>query len=357
MNKQKNKQLRTTVLGCLLCCLFVLLTRCKQDYPIVYYDSFQIEQSLEGDKIDWIDANSGFDMMLYDSILVVVSDDEKYFHFYNYKTHNKLAEIGTKGDGPGEFTGSPRLMTFYTEEADEIFCWIGDGNRRQFFQFPLLASIKSGKFAVNKVVEIAKTGNAFTCKLLNDSIIADMSWRRENESVCAYKFGQEDMLWSFKKDKKLDITSSYGGANSQILHVSTANQKIVTSFQFIPRIHIYSSSGMLEKAIEEKNSPRIVPPSPTGGHREFEQKNPIRFFEALLSEKFIIIIDENRILRKMTPSRILIFDFQGNAIARYSLNRVIRGYTMDWEHGHMIAFDPDNYEFVKYDLSEALKTD
>ncbi len=351
MIKQKNKQLRAIILDSILSCLLVLLTQCKQDYSIVYYDSFQIEKSLEGETIDWIDANSGFNMMLYDSILVVVSDDEKYFHFYNYKTHEKLAEIGTKGQGPGEFTGYPELMTYCTKEADEMVCWIRDDNRGQFFQFPLLASINSGKFVINKVVKIAKTGNAHICELLNDSVIADRSWR-ESESVCVYKFGQEDMLWSITKDKNLEMRSTYGSASSQILHVSTTNQKIVTSFQFIPRIHIYSSSGTLEKVFEENNSPDVV--IPPGGIREFEKNNPLRFYGALLSEEFIIIIDEYRILGELTPSKILIFDYQGNAIARYSLDRCIRGYAMDWEHRHMIAFDPDNYEFIDYDLSEAM---
>ena len=360
----KDKHLISTIVSISLCCFLGFLTQCKPDGSTVYYDSFQIEKSLDGETIDWIDVNSGFNMALYDSILVVVSNGEKYFHFYNYKTHEKLAEIGTKGQGPGEFTGLPRLMTYYTQEADEIVCWIRDDNRKQFFQFPLLASINSGKFVVNKVVKIAETGNAGACELLNDSIIADRSWRRENESLCGYKFGQEEMLWSIRKDKSLEIRSSYGGASSEILHVSTINQKIVTSFQFIPRIHIYSSSGILEKAIEQKNSPRIVIPS--DGPQKFVQKNqrfypefvlknPMRFFGALFSEKFIIIIDENRIQSEITPSKILIFDYNGNAIARYSLNRMIRGYTMDWEHGHMIAFDPGNYEFLEYDLSEALK--
>ena len=348
----KDKHLITNILSISLCCFLGFLTQCKPDGSTVYYDSFQIEKSLDGETIDWIDANSGFDMVLYDSILVVVSDGEKYFHFYNYKTHEKLAEIGTKGQGPGEFTGLPRLMTYYTEEADEIVCWIRDGNRQQFFQYPLLASINSGKFVVIKVVKVAKKGNPHICELLNDSMIADWSWRRENESLCEYKFGQEEMLWSIRKDKKLEMRSTFGSAGSQILHVSATNQKIVTSFQNIPRIHIYSSSGILEKAIEQKNSPRIVIPS--GGNQEFRQKNPLRFFGALLSEKFIIIIDENRILGKTSPSTILIFDYYGNAIARYSLNRMIRGYTMDWEHGRMIAFDPGNYEFLEYDLSEAL---
>jgi len=352
MIKQIIKHLRAIILDSILCCFLVLLTQCKQDYSIVYYDSFEIEKSLEGETIDWIDASSGFNMALYDSILAVESEGEKIFHFYNYKTQKKLAEIGTKGQGPGEFTGYPKMMTYYTEEADEIVCWIRDNNRRQFFQFPLLASINSGKFVIKKVVKIAETGNAGICELLNDSIIADNSWRRENESLCVYKFGKEDMLWSMKKDKDLEMRSSYGSASSQILHVSTTNQKIVTAFQFIPRIHIYSSSGILENAIEEKNSPRIVVPS--GGPREFEQKNPLRFYGALLSEKFIIIIDENRIQNEITPSKILIFDYQGNAIARYSLDRMIRGYTMDWEHGQMITFDPGNYVFIKYDLSEAL---
>lgn len=349
----KNKHLRTNILAISLCCFIGFLTQCKPDEPIVYYDSFQIEKSLEGETIVWIDAGSGFNMVLYDSILAVVSEGEKYFHFYNYKTQKKIAEIGTKGKGPNEFSGYPRLMTYYTEEPDEIVCWIMDDHRKQFIQFPLLASINSGKFVVNKVVKIAETGNAGICELLNDSIIADMSWRRENESLCVYKFGQEDMLWSVKKDKDLEMRSSYGGSSSQILHASTTNQKIVTSFQFIPRIHIYSSSGILEKVIEEKNSPGIVVPS--GGSRKFDKKNPLRFFGALLSEKFIIVIDENRIIGEIPPSRILIFDYNGNAIARYSLDRMIRGYTMDWEHGHMIAFDPGNYEFVEYDLSEALK--
>lgn len=349
----KDKYLISTIVSISLCCFLGFLTQCKPDGSTVYYDSFQIEKSLDGETIDWIDVNSGFNMALYDSILVVMSDGEKYFHFYNYKTHEKLAEIGTKGQGPGEFTGLPRLMTYYTEEADEIVCWIRDGNRQQFFQFPLLASIKSGKFVVTKVVKIAEKGNAGACELLNDSIIVDRSWRRENESLCGYKFGQEEMSWSIRKDKNLAIRSSYGGSSSEILHVSTTNQKIVTSFQYIPRIHIYSSSGILEKAIEQKNSPRIVIPS--GGILEFIQKNPLRFFGALLSEKFIIIIDENRIQGEIPPSKILIFDYNGNAIARYSLNRMIRGYTMDWEHGHMIAFDPGNYEFLEYDLSEVIK--
>jgi hypothetical protein len=341
-------------LDSILCYLLVLLTQCKQDYPIAYYDSFQIEKSLEGETIDWIDAGSGFDMKLYDSILAVVSGNENhYFYFYNYKTHEKLAEIGTKGKGPGEFTGYPKLMSYFTETDNQILCWIRDSDKRQFIQVSLNASVDSGHFVVNKILEIAKTGNAGICELLNDSIIADNSWRRENESLCVYKFGQEDMLWSIKKDKDLEMRSSYGPSSSQILHVSTTNQKIVTSFAYIPRIHIYSSSGILEKVIEEKNSPGIVAPS--GGPREFEQKNPFRFYGALLSEKFIIIIDENRILGEITPSKILIFDYNGNAIARYSLDRVIRGYTMDWEQGHMIAFDPGNYEFIKYDLSEALK--
>jgi hypothetical protein len=344
---------RTIIAGGVLCISLILLNMCKPDKSIVRYDSFEIDQSLEGEKIDWIDAGSGFDMKLYDSILVVVAEKSSHiFHIYNYKTHKKLAEIGTSGQGPGEFAGFPWLMDYYTESDDEIFCWIKDSNRRQFLQVSLLASIQSGQFIVNKVVKIAKTGNSYICQILNDSIIADKSWR-ENESVCVYKFGQEDMLWSVAKDKNLELRSSYRGTSSQILHVSPINQKIITTFQYIPRIHIYSSSGNLEKVIEEKKSTGIIIPS--GGIQEFVKKNPFRFYGALFSEKYIIVIDENRIVGEMTPSKILVFDYYGKAIAKYQLDRVIRGYSMDWEHNYLIAFDPDNYEFVKYDLTKALK--
>ena len=323
----------------------ILCSSCGEQVNEVVYDHFNVERPLEGRKIDWIDCKSGFDMQLYDSILVVTDNgSEDKIHFYNIHTKEKLGFLGKAGKGPGEFIGYVQLHPQHIKESGETLIWIGDSGKRELIQVSLLPSITSGELVIRSTVHIPDLGNPGYFRPLSDSIFIDVS-RDEKQSFSYYNIKSESYCKFLTHPNEL-LAIKFKNALAQTPNGVPNSEKAVGSFGYMQRFHIYDQYGNLDLIVRHKDEPMVS--NLTKGPNQV----PIRFYGTILSKDHIIIIDENRPIPEITNSTILVFDYQGNTLFKYPLQRMIRGYAMDWETLQFYAFDPGNYEFLKYDLSE-----
>ncbi len=129
------------------------------------------------------------------------------------------------------------------------------------------------------------------------------------------------------------------------LQVAQDGNVIVGTYAALQRFNIYNGEGDLKISVANNIVPRF---NPSDGY--FWEKNKSFYFRSILTKNYILIINEDRFLREMNNSKLLVFDYSGKAIAEYNLDCIIRNGVYDQNAHRLYAFDLSNYRTVFFEL-------
>jgi len=327
----------------------IILTDCRPGQEDIIFEPFPIERELVAQKIEWIHAITGFEMMLQDSILYVVDDRSDYWlYIYNIKNDSLIASLIGKGKGPNEFTSGLHLGTCFEPGNMDNPVYITDVGRREILKVRTSASLSERKPVISGKIKIPEILSTMVYPL-NDSILIELA-ASDSTDMVFYDCKKNTAVRALKPTKdllKLSALNSNAVFNSK-LSFSPDHERIVRTFITMKRVHVYNASGDLILVMKDKT----VPGFDLSGSRgpDFFNNNPMYFTDAVLSNDYMLIINENRYNRQFTKVEMLLFDYSGKSIAKFKLDRFIRSFAMDWRNFRLYGFDPQNYEFVTYDL-------
>jgi len=117
-------------------------------------------------------------------------------------------------------------------------------------------------------------------------------------------------------------------------------------------IHVFSLDGSFARTIcpgtVADNIEKIERIKPEDKNYTFAD---LRLFDGFFG---VVQIYENRTERKKLPN-ILLFDWDGNPLAKWKLDHHITSFDIDMANGHLYTFDVRSDEFFRYDVKEDLK--
>jgi len=336
--------------------IMILFLSCqkKKSVKTVVFDTFPIEKNLVSHEINWINNFQSYNMCIYDSILFVMEFRKPFFSFYNINNHKLLASFGKRGKGPDEFLQVPDQCKFFRPDNNEIYFYLIDQQKDEIIEAKLLSSIKSKKIVSQKIAKLSYKLPSVLIKRINDSVYAGTGYDKRG-SIFFYNMKQDSVI---KWTKRFDI-KGHGfvhrdnklRVNQEYIYISPDRQKIISRFLLLKRIHIYDNQGDILVRIEDKNKGNLDFSSMTATSKIKERYHPI-----ILSNEYILVINNiatNRFSEEDKDQKrkeILVFDYSGNAVAKYKLDGLVYGYAMDWNTKRLYSWDELTGKFVYFDL-------
>lgn len=331
--------------------VLVLFTECRND-ETVFFSSFTNEEKLIGKPIDWVANIQAMDFLIVDSLLVIVDDaDEFYISIYDLNRKQLLCKLFRKGKGPNELFNQPWLVGEAPKGMTTGNIVFDDPGRKERCILDIKASIVAKKPIISKKYHIPNLfiGGYY----VNDSIIIK-SFYGENGYVLKYynlensqEVGKPNPINSIENK----FIRKYGwSAKMTKIIPSPDKQYLVGLFYHHKRIYLYSNEGKLLKIFQDKKSYGTMFSESIQSPRDLD-KLPILFSNCLLSKDYMIVICENRLTGETGLTSLYVFDYLGNPLHKYDLDRhIFSECFFDWSSSTLYAFDIYNFEIVSYYL-------
>jgi hypothetical protein len=331
--------------------VLVLFSQCRND-ETVFFSSFTNEEKLIGKPIDWVPNIKAMDFLIVDSLLLIVDDaDEFYLSIYNRYRKQLLCKLFHKGKGPNELFNKPWLVGDAPQGMTTDKIVVDDPGREERLILDIKESILAKKPIISKKYHIP---NLFTNgHYVNDSIIIQ-TFDGEN----GYRLKYFNLENSQELDKPNHLNSienkfirKYGLSAKMTKIIPSPDKKyLVGLFYHHKRIYLYSNEGKLLKIFQDKKSYGTMFSEAIQSPRDLE-KLPILFSNCLLSKDYMIVICENRLSGETGLTSLYVFDYSGNPLYKYDLDRhIFSECFFDWSSSTLYAFDIYNFEIVSYNL-------
>jgi hypothetical protein len=331
--------------------VLVLFSQCRND-ETVFFSSFKNEEKLIGKPIDWLDNNQAWDFFILDSLLLIADDEDEFFiSIYDLNRKQLLCELFRKGKGPNELFYQPELVCEAPQglAADKIV--VDDRGREERLILDIKGSISAKKPVIAKKYHIP---NLFIDgHYVNDSIIIK-SFYGEN----GYRLKYYNLENSQELDKPNHLNSienkfvrKYGWSAKMTKIIPSPDKNyLVGLFYHHKRIYLYSIEGKLLKIFQDKKSYGTMFSQSIHSAPDLDQL-PILFSNCLLSKDYMIVICENRLSGGTGLTSLYVFDYLGNPLYKYDLDRHIYSECFfNWSSATLYAFDIYNFEIVSYYL-------
>lgn len=335
----------------LLTASLIIYTGCSTVQPdrnVVEYGNFNKEFSIKPKVVDWLDIWNCYDMRIYDSILVAVDwKRDKIFRVYNINSKKFIGSFGNIGKGPGEFFNTPRITSASSYNKGKLIFQVYDRGRSNIQNIDLFSSISEGNIITTNVYDLPQGISG-----KKPFVTQDGRFYGAGSSVLqVYNPADEEISKSHDPIQFTQNLPEMYERIARIMYIEKAPylNRIVGTFNVLRRIHIYSSDGDLIRVIKE-----IGDPSFDTSNREFYVGNKTHFSKSFLTDENILVLDEDRIERT-TGGYLLFFDYEGNALIKYKLDRYIHIGAFDCVANIFYAADYETGSMISYDLAEAAK--
>jgi len=325
--------------------------------PVLYVKGFPKEVQLAGRESVDPDVIGIKNFAIHDSIIVFSTAGSEHLWFFNALPNlDPLGSFLKTGHGPFEFawTVSVGNEASFKKENGSLYGYIYDFQRGKLLKMNVSKSIKNRELDVS-VFKDALPPFLFDFALLDDSTYYGKEINNEETAQMRFieKNGvrtQPDFL------QKLNDNFISKGEDFNILSTiskfSPANGRLVEMPVGLNFINIFSLDGSFARTIcpgaKVDNIEKI--------ERTKREDRNYTFADLRLFDRFfgVVQIDEYRTGRKKLPD-ILLFDWDGNPLARWKLDHHITMFDIDMLNGHLYTFDVHSDEFFRYDVKELLK--
>ncbi|MTI86839.1 MAG: hypothetical protein FH748_02595 [Balneolaceae bacterium] len=357
---------RRFILLLLLSCFFIQWSCTKNEYrePV---ELFEVEENVSGERIDieGLQFSIPLNMLLLDSLLIIhdryeVEEDKFFFSINNLTTNENIRIFGREGRGPDEFS-FPAMLSRIPNKRESIGI-----NNRSFFSFsevsiPKVLADTSG-YTISKTNEI-NTGYSKVAKISDDRFIgtgffndgrfglADGNGKLLSAQL---KYPFQDLFENIKNQSlgmafqshfsvhpsgKMFVAATTGSPNIDVLSLMDDSLYVIKS--------IHSSPPLFEDESTANIFSVKMLPENKGGYKYLASTE--QFFYALYSgAKY-----EEGADKYNSGNRVLQFDWDGNPIKQYNLDKLATLIVVDEEDRYLYSIAKDSlgaYSLYKYEL-------
>ena len=330
-------------------------------YVTAFPKTFSLDNTLEVnlDSIDIIGIN---DFCIYDSLLILsTTDREGLWSFVSLPDYVFIGKFFTLGQGPYEFTQSPYVgsnKVKFFKEKEELFAAIYHFNKGMLYKMNISESIKNKRLNIYTLKDslppilfnfVMIDSTTFFCKELNNMQTQQIRYILDMGKKNIPPHLEKLNLAAIEKDEDFNLlsTSTKHNINKNI---------IIEAPTDLNYINMYSVDGSFSKTIcigkKLDNIGKIQ--EKEKGDRMYTSAD-LRLF---LKFWGVVYINEDnktyQIKRRQLPN-ILLFDWNGEPLAKIKLNQFITSFDIDFINGYLYTFDVHTEMFTKYDIKEILK--
>lgn len=316
----------------------------------VLLDKYPIEKELKHTSIDWINNYCTGAIYTFDTILFIIDHcSDEAMHFYDLKSESIITSVGKKGKGPNEFPTTPNTEGLWYESKNDIIFQIKDFSKQSFAFLSLNKIINSQDIIPVNMVSFPEIYNWQSASLINDSTCVGTA-SIEKGSLFFYNFNTKTYDWKSERTRR---TSQIHPMNeflwdTEDLRVKRDLSQFVGTFRYLKKIHIYDDNGNLLAKISEKDE--LTTQDFSIPLFSSENETMLYYGNAILGESVFCVINYRFSRKTNYNSELLVFDYDGNPLAKYILDLPIQQGTVDYTNSRFIGYSIEVDSFITYQL-------
>ena len=327
--------------------LFVLACKSNTDEKSKYFEEKESKTINVSDKI--IDIKTELILgksVLYiiDSILIVEEYrpvDDKVIHLFNKNTFKYITSTGILGKGPGEIGRCGKIGI----DIKNGVLWVQDHGKRVMWKFLLDSVLNNEMYKPTKKIPLYKDLFLVRLGILNDSIVL-------GKAVHVIDNGHFDMHMA-KLNLNIGVAEKYGyghpmavgkKSNSQF-KLSVENNFYINSYAFCDLMTICNLEGNLKYNIY---GPDWLKKENTGKDYFHGVDVIDNYIIVAYVDDVSFVYDKNKRPYGNSPSRFLIFDFEGNYIKTIETGHKFLDFCVDDENNRVIMYFNDRENPLGY---------
>lgn len=333
-------------------------TVAQKDVPIISENLlFNQEQKLSssGIKLNFM-LNDPMQLVMTDSLLLIVDFGEKLVKVVDPFTGKELNSICRKGRGPGEF--SERIKVVYNKRDNDINIY--ESQVKTLAQFPAFQILKWENDSVKKV-HLAKPfiQQAIKC---NDSLIVGVGMIEKRYALFnpAGKFISVNYDYPDMSDKNWTFHLKSIAYQNDLV-VNSTGSRIVEASLYCDNIEFFAIKGTGINKIKEYQSysPELDDKS-SGNMKILHPKEDTKFGYLDICEQgnHVYCLYSGKTIKESQKkggpfhsSIIRVFDFDGNPVVSYKLDRDVFKFTVDTHEKTIYAIvHTPQAEIIKFHL-------
>lgn len=305
---------------------------------------------LKGERIIQIEPDMDLEkMFIKDSLLILISRFEPFFHIYNKNTYEKLISFGYKGRSGDEFILPSVLLsetTIFNDSLLEVF----DINQSSRKTINLKNILKSHSIV-----------NSINSSHLPDYLIYSTDLHNNSKYLVGRNLTASTssfFIHNLEEDKTTHVDYSPHFNIDPLFknyfyscNITTypKQQTIIQAYIFIDYINIYDLNGDLLKSYRFSDTP--LPEIDPNSHSF--KTSPVMYNNRLYSTfDYCYIYRINDKTPAHAPGNIIQMDWQGNIKKTYQIKQFINSFCVDERKKELLAlvFDEAGSHIEKYNL-------
>jgi hypothetical protein len=351
-------------------CIFVVMAGCSNpktssDYMVLddiqytteFPQTFMLDRAVDID-LEGMNIIGLRNFCIYDSLLILsVADKEGAWSFLSLSDCHFLGKFLSIGQGPDEFLFNPEFdeVTFFEEKGVRFAC-IYDSHTGKLHKMNIDKSIRNNKLSMSVCGNLSPSlfdfcvidSVTFFCKeIINPQQQTRYIWNKGKKIISPH-LGKLNFA-STRPDEDINVLST-------ITLYDFFKGRIVEANVSLNYINLYSLDGSFGKTIcigdKLDNIDKI---------QNIDRWDRIYTFGGLClfpqSWGVLYINESDRDFQGDTHTlpAIFLFDWDGNPLAEFKLNRFITSFDIDMLNGYLYTFDHRTDEFCKYNIRDILE--
>jgi hypothetical protein len=335
----------------------------EKEKPAGYFDrnDFKDSTALSGEVIDFAPLNdAAFYDVVRDSLLFICTfkGDPYYIEVYNLNTHQKLAQIAPRGNGPGEFLG---CYFRYDTNLDDYFS-LYDVVAKRAAVYSIDSVLARGMKYIPRQVQLPD-GTLNIATLASDTLLGYNFYHFNNGEIvnkadCLLKIAvNDDSASKINCRGEGDLfTANVSWAG---IFPSPETDQIWVADYYKDKIDIYDRNLKLIKSMV---GPDLIEPEYTiknDIHVSFKKKLYQGYYDGFYAKNSIYLlyhglngIPGNESYRKI--EEVFQISWKGELLHRYKLDRYVYSITLSQDEKYLYGTSDDNPtqmpQLVRYKL-------
>jgi hypothetical protein len=291
---------------------------------------------------------------LIDSILVIINrEGDFFFEYYNSDDFELIGKYGIKGKGPGEFLYPKVTGDFVKKTNTETIMQVYDWHKRSVIFIDLYKSIYNNSYNYKSFVFNDDLKNASGVIFINDSIIGMIPdhrvhsrfvmYNRNNDSIMHIPFIPRLAMWKINRGNRYYLYATDGHCVYQdkfFIAAPSGNGQIdffTLTGNYLRTIHLRDNNYL-----KESRNPESV--MNIDGFNIFY--SDLQIVDGKVFALFSIVKLPD--LKKITKSRIYVFDLEGNPKKEYILDKEIHRFAIDTVNKRFIGLLTNEGELASF---------
>ncbi len=341
--------------------VFVGCNNFYRNDKISFIDDFPETTALSGSRIKEIDNINFFAsgwVAVVDSFLIVLSTSNSGSIFvYSTKDYRQLGVFSIKGRGPGEYINPIGIRPDFNTHDKAIY--VVDPTNFSLTLVDILESVKKASY-VYEEEDLTFLPDAWDIKECFYYCNGQMVYTSAENRFSIFNRKTKDWVrvpYNYPKPGFPVNKSDAPILNSSVLAVNADLRKVASAPQYMGQLDFYSFEGvhlstsvycdynLLKKSLTDVYLNRSV---------------DVRAFahDILCDDRFVYVLDVNMTIEESMAvptalSKILIFDWDGNPVKEFVLDRPVARFAIDFPQKKIYALCPYESDFplVVYDIS------